>query len=520
MAAATAFSAPFPHTLLLLSDRQVTIPRRRRLVHASATPEIGTPAKPPPASIPTERKPLREVPGSYGVPLLGAIQDRQDFFNLGADTFFRQRVDRHRSTVFRVNMPPGPPISPDPRVIMLLDAKSFPVLFDIRRVEKRDVFTGTYMPSTDFTGGYRTLSFLDPSEERHTQLKNFVFTVLGMHRDRFIPEFGRAAEELWGTLEADLAATGKANFNPAAEHMALNFLLRAVTGKDPETAGLGKDGPGIIKKWVLCQLAPITSLGLPLPLEEMTLRTLRIPFRLVRKDYERLHRFFSEHAGDSLAAAETFGVGRDEACHNLLYNICFNTWGGTLFLFPSLVRLVGRGGARLHRELAEEVREVVRGAGGLSMRALGAMPLVRSTVYEVLRISPPVAYQYGRAKEDLLVESHEALFRVRGGEMLGGYQPFATRDPRVFADAEEFVPRRFLGEEGQRLLQYVVWSNGPETDSPSAQNKQCAGKDFVVMIAQLLLAELFLRYDSFDIEVAGGALGSSVCITSLRKATF
>jgi len=104
--------------------------------------------------------------------------------------------------------------------------------------------------------------------------------------------------------------------------------------------------------------------------------------------------------------------------------------------------------------------------------------------------------------------------------MLFGYQPMATKDPRVFARPEEYVPDRFLGEDGARLLRHVVWSNGPETASPTLQDKQCAGKDFVVLIARLLVAELFLRYDSFDVQVGASALGSSVTITSLKKATF
>jgi hydroperoxide dehydratase len=56
--------------------------------------------------------------------------------------------------------------------------------------------------------------------------------------------------------------------------------------------------------------------------------------------------------------------------------------------------------------------------------------------------------------------------------------------------------------------------------SPMLQDKQCAGKDFVVLIARLLVAELFLRYDSFDVQVGASMLGSSVTITSLKKATF
>ncbi|GJT58007.1 reverse transcriptase domain-containing protein [Tanacetum coccineum] len=94
--------------------------------------------------------PLHEIPGSYGIPFFQPIKDRLEYFYSGGpDEFFRSRVDKHQSTVFRANMPPGPFIRNDSKVIVLLDAKSFPVLFDVSKVEKKDVFTGTYMPSTD-----------------------------------------------------------------------------------------------------------------------------------------------------------------------------------------------------------------------------------------------------------------------------------------------------------------------------------------------------------------------------------
>lgn len=476
-----------------------------------------------PASPPTDQD-VREIPGTYGLPFIGHIRDRQDFFR-NKEEFFKSRMEKYKSTVYRVNMPPGPPFFPDPRVIMLLDAKSFPVLFDTARVEKKDLFTGTYMPSPEFTGGYRTLSFLDPSEEKHTQLKNFCFEVLRMNRDRWFPEFARAASELWGVLEKQLAENGRAVFNDEFEQVAFNFLCRSVADRDPADPGmtcLGTDGPTLIKKWVFFQLAPILSLGLPMALEELTIHSLPLPFWLIKKDYERVHGFFFTHATRALGSAEKFGVTRDEACHNLIFNICFNTWGGMTFLFPAIVRLVARAGAQLHKDLAEEVRAAVRDAdpgGRVTMRALENMPLVQSTVYEVMRLEPPVPLQYGRAKENFVLESHDGHFRVRKGELLGGYQPFATRDPKVFVDDPEmFKPRRFMGEKGQELLRYLVWSNGPETESPTVNNKQCAGKDFVIMIARLFVAELFLQYDSFDIEVSTAGLGS-MSFTSLKKST-
>lgn len=151
------------------------------------------------------------------------------------------------------------------------------------------------------------------------------------------------------------------------------------------------------------------------------------------------------------------------------------------------------------------------------MGAMEHMPLMKSVVYESLRIEPPVALQYAKAKHDLMIESHDAVFKVKEGEMLFGYQPFATKDPKVFDKPEEFVPDRFVGE-GEKLLKYVTWSNGPETEGPTVGNKQCAGKDFVVLITRLFVVELFRRYDSFDIEVGASPLGAKITLTSLKRA--
>lgn len=498
-------------------------PRRQKGAIFTIRASISEKRATQPASPPIDQD-AREIPGTYGLPFIGPIRDRQDFFR-NRDEFFKSRMEKYGSTVYRVNMPPGPLFFPDPRVIMLLDAKSFPVLFDTNRVEKKDLFTGTFMPSPEFTGGYRTLSYLDPSEEKHAQLKNFCFEVLRMNRDRWIPEFGKAASELWEGLEKQMAEKDRAVFNDEFEQMAFNFLCRSVLDRDPAEPGLtclGTDGPALIKKWVFFQLAPIYSLGLPMVLEEITFHSVPLPYGLIKKDFERIQGFFFTHGTRALNSAQKFGVTRDEASHNLIFNICFNTWGGMIGLFPAIVRLIARAGPQLHKDLAEEVRAAVRDAdagGQITMRALENMPLVQSTVYEVMRFEPPVPYQYGRAKENFVLESHDGCFKVRKGELLGGYQPFATRDPKVFVDdPEEFKPRRFMGEKGQDLLRYVIWSNGPETESPTVSNKQCAGKDFVLMIARLFVAELFLQYDSFDIEVSTAGLGS-MSFTSLKKAT-
>jgi hydroperoxide dehydratase len=127
--------------------------------------------------------------------------------------------------------------------------------------------------------------------------------------------------------------------------------------------------------------------------------------------------------------------------------------------------------------------------------------------------------QYGKAKQDFVIENHENSFQVKEGEMLFGFQPFATKDPKIFDKAGEFVGERFMGE-GEKLLKHVFWSNGRETEEPTVGNKQCPGKDFVVLFSRLLVVELFLRYDTFGIQVGKSPTGSAVTFTSLKRATF
>nr|ABS50433.1 allene oxidase synthase [Hyoscyamus niger] len=459
----------------------------------------------------------RKVPGDYGLPLIGPFKDRFDYFyNQGKNEFFKSRIQKYKSTVFRTNMPPGPFISSNPNVIVLLDGKSFPTLFDVSKVEKKDLFTGTFMPSTELTGGYRVLSYLDPSEPNHSRLKKLLFMLLSSRRDHIIPKFHETFTELFETLDTEMAEKGKADLNSGNDQASFNFLAKSLYGVNPVETKLGKEAPTLIGKWVLFNLHPVLTLGLPKVLDDLILHTFRLPPGLVKKDYQKLYDFFYENSGMILNEAEKLGISRDEACHNLLFATCFNSFGGMKIFFPNMMKSIAKAGSDLHTRLRNEIRTAVKSAGGKI--TMEKMPLMKSVVYEALRIDPPVASQYGRAKHDLTIESHDDVFEVKKGEMLYGYQPFATKDPKIFTRPEEFVPDRFVGEEGEKLLKHVLWSNGPETENPTVENKQCAGKDFVVLVSRLLVTEFFLRYDTFDVDVGTSPLGAKITITSLKKA--
>ncbi|KAJ4716428.1 Allene oxide synthase [Melia azedarach] len=471
----------------------------------------------------SSKLPLKPVPGNYGLPFFGPIKDRLDYFYFqGEDKFFQDRIHKHNSTVFRTNMPPGPFISSDPRVIALLDAVSFPILFDVSKVEKRNVLDGTFFPSVSFTGGHRVCAYLDPSEHKHSSLKSWFLSTLASKHDKFIPLFRTCLSELFIDLEDKVSEKGEANFNTISDATAFNFLFRLFCyDQNPTDTKIGSNGPKLVDKWLFLQLAPLMTLGLPKflnPLEDFLLHTFSLPSCFAKSDYKKLYDAFYKFSGSILDEAEKLEIARDEACHNLVFLAGFNAYGGFKALFPSLLKWVSLAGEKLHHQLADEIRTVVKAEGGVTLSSLDKMLLTKSVVYEVLRIQPPVPYQYGKAKVDMVINSHDAAFEIKKGEMIFGYQPLATKDPRVFENAEEFVAHRFVGE-GEKLLKYVYWSNGLETEDPTAENKQCPAKNLVVLLSRIMLVEFFLRYDTFTIEAGKVMLGSSVTFKSLTKAT-
>ncbi|KAL3814177.1 hypothetical protein ACJIZ3_015445 [Penstemon smallii] len=465
--------------------------------------------------------PLKEIPGDYGLPFFGPIKDRLDFYyRQGKDEYFRARMKKYNSTVYRVNSPPGPFNAKDSKVIVLLDAVSFPILFDTSKVEKKNVFIGTYMPSTHFTGGYRVCAYLDPSESKHETLKALLLTLLDKLHKKLIPSFRDSVTQLFIDLETELDNNGEASFNPISDKMSFDFLFRLFGNKSSYDTTVGGTGNTSLDRWLLFQLAPLVTLGLkylPNCVEDLLLHTFPLPYFVVKSGYEKVHDAFHDAIKDLIDEAEEEGVGRDEASHNLMFLTGFNAYGGTKVLFPALLKYVGTGGVDLHRRLADEIRTIVKDEGTVTLAALEKMSLAKSVVWEALRIEPPVQFQYAKAKEDITITSHDSSYVIKKGETICGYQPFATKDPKIFTNPEGFVPDRFVGE-GEKLIKYVYWSNGRESNDPTANDKQCPAKDMVVLLSRMMLVEFFLRYDTFSVEVGQLLLGSSVTFKSVTKA--
>lgn len=202
-----------------------------------------------------------------------------------------------------------------------------------------------------------------------------------------------------------------------------------------------------------------------------------------------------------------FGLSQDEAIHNLLFILGFNSFGGFSIFLPTLIGTIASDQKGLQEKLRTEARE--KGGSTLSLDSVKEMHLIQSVVYEILRLNPPVPLQFGRARKDFRLSSYESAFDIKKGELLCGYQTLVMKDPIVFDEPEKFRPDRFMGT-GEKFLDYLFWSNGPQSGTPSESNKQCAGKDIVTLTGSLILAHIFRRYDSIK--------GSASSITAVQKA--
>nr|ADP03054.2 cytochrome P450 CYP74B16 [Linum usitatissimum] len=457
------------------------------------------PIPPSAAAVP----PLRTIPGSYGWPVVGPIADRLNYFWFrGPEKFFRKRMEKYKSPVFRTNVPPTFPFfaGVNPNVVMVLDCKSYAHLFDTEIADKKDTLLGDFMPSVGFNGDLRMCAYQDVLEPKHAQIKKFIMAILKRGTKVWTTELKVNLDEMWTTLETDISSKGSATLFSPLQHCLLKLLLKSYVGADvSETApDLAKSGPTIINTWFALQVRPTIAINVIQPLEEIFVHSFRYPSFLARPGYNKLANFIKTQGHDVVQLGVTeYGLTEEEAIHNLLFVLAFNSFEGfTLFIPKLLTRLLSD--STLQEKLRVEARQ--NGGTELTFTSFKQMPLIQSFVYETLRLEPPVPTQFARARKDFTLSSSEASYKVKKGELLCGYQPLVMRDPTIFDDPESFKPDRFLGEKGAELLNYLYWSNGPETGSASHSNKQCAGKEYVTVTGSLFVAHLLRRYDSISGE--------------------
>lgn len=343
------------------------------------------------------------------------------------------------------------------------------------------------------------------------QVKSFAMDILKRSSSIWASEVVASLDTMWDTIDAGVAKSNSASYIKPLQRFIFQFLTKCLVGADPSVSPeIAESGYVMLDKWVFLQLLPTISVNFLQPLEEIFLHSFAYPFFLVKGDYRKLYDFVEQHGQAVIQRGETeFNLSKEETIHNLLFVLGFNAFGGFTIFFPSLLSALSSK-PELQAKLREEVRSKIKPGTNLTFESVKDLELVHSVVYETLRLNPPVPLQYARARKDFQLSSHDSVFEIKKGDLLCGFQKVAMTDPKIFDDPETFVPDRFTKEKGRELLNYLFWSNGPQTGSPSDKNKQCAAKDYVTMTAVLFVTHMFQRYDSVT------ASGSS--ITALEKA--
>eukprot|EP00243_Klebsormidium_subtile_P002514 TRINITY_DN1501_c0_g1_i1.p1 TRINITY_DN1501_c0_g1~~TRINITY_DN1501_c0_g1_i1.p1 ORF type:complete len:588 (+),score=148.09 TRINITY_DN1501_c0_g1_i1:360-2123(+) len=450
-------------------------------------------------------KPHKEIPGSYGIPFFGPLKDKLDYFAFkGWFEYIQGKKDQYNSSVVRVNWPRFN--GKDTQVVLLLDQASYPTLYDNAKVDKKDLFFGPYRPSLGYTDGVRILAYLDPTEEAHTQAKKYCRALLAKYSKNALKAITERSGELFANWESQIEKKGVAEVYDTFYEFIWAYLVKTFN-----FTTVLPNGGHIAKAWVGPQLLPIINLGAPSIVEALLkLIVGPLPAFIVKGKLDTLLEYHKDAGREAVHLGKEYGLSEHESVVHLMYFIAFNAHGAIVGVWASVLTAIALyGGKPLMAKLSEEVRSAAAkyGNGELTHEVIANLPLLDSVIYETLRTQPPIAVQHARAREDIVIESHDAQYTIPKGQIIAGHAYWPQRDPAIFDEPDKWIPDRFMGE-GAGLLRYLLWSNGRQTEDAVVTNKQCPGKDFVPEGTKIFLANLFLRYKAY--ELSGDAGWSTV----------
>ncbi|MGI9432787.1 MAG: cytochrome P450 [Myxococcota bacterium] len=432
----------------------------------------------------TRDETLLEVPGGYGPPVLGKLQQTLSF---GRDWrgFLAARSARYGSTVFRTHV--------GLKAITVIDPDAIRVLFDPERVRKPYGF-GPRVPPPKIVGEICPTAFTDG--ERHRKLKSLYIGMMRRGSSDLVSTFDRTATpwfERW-------ARTGHFDLTQGIADVLADFFFEWTLG-----ARLPKDD---LNLWVQNAI-PFKLLPLPSPRQAR----VRAAFDRLTAAVRAAPRFSEllKEVGDEP------GLDEVELSRDLVFTLVINGWAGTVSLVRSVMAELSR-----HPDHAAALRQALApfAPRDLDLQTLSSLEPLDHFLKEVLRMHPCVPISYGVARADLVLETRTGRYRVRSGEVLMGVIETVQHDPACFEAPEEFRPERFADPSA---LEYLVWPAGSVTAPVAPGDKVCAGRDEAMLIGALFAARLLRGYQ-WELEekpewtkpLASG----NVAATPLRVSSF
>jgi prostaglandin-endoperoxide synthase 2 len=387
----------------------------------------------------------RDLPGTYGPPLLKRIYDTADFFLRGWRRFLESRRDKFKSNVFRVNL-----FQP---TIVALDHTAIRPLFDSPDL-KQDYGFSWAKPPLDLVGGIPPSIF--ESGAAHDGPKSLYLAMAD--------EATAALDKVYADISAEFLKKWSAakifSFRDEIEEFAIALIFQLFLGWRPK----GTDARLIYLNIFNHVLGWFTR-WLPWSTYAKSLRLYPTLVDGIKKAPK-----FAAIA----AKAKALGLREDQdyVAHQIAFLLGMNSFLGTQNLLKSLV-----GELALHPELHSQLRdEFVAGGRGVVREGF---------VCETLRLHPPVFFIFGRATKSQMIQSSSGSFLVAPHELVMGAITLAHRDPDSFADPEKFDHTRYGSNKARERL---IWPRGQHDRKVKSEDRMCPGKDLA-----LLFADKFLR---------------------------
>ena len=399
---------------------------------------------------------LREIPGSYGPPVVGLLGQTLEF-RRHWKRYFDSRRDRY-GNVFKTHI--------GVKAIAILEQQAAQPLFDASIVRKRFGF-GPAVPVRRRLGDVVPTVFTN--DEEHVRQKTFLLDLMRRNVPSMVATFDRVVEPYFERWERQQTF----DWRPECDGVISDFMFEWLLGGGPDSADLSF--------WT-SHLLPEFGVEIPFLRNRKVLRTYeRILARV--KAAPRFHEV-------AAAAQEITGWDEETAARQLLFSIGFNASAGTRGALHSVVAEMTLNPA-IRQATAEEIRQTLGSDGTLDFKKLGELHGLENVVRETLRLHQPVSLFYAEARDDLVLHARAASHQVRRGELLLGVMPYIHRDPEVFDDPDSFRPDRFAKGSAASC---VLWSHGPDTGAPQPDNKMCAGKDVAELVLKMFCIKLLPHY--------------------------
>lgn len=397
---------------------------------------------------------LREVPGSYGLPLLGKILGTAEFFLFGWEQYFARRRDIHQSSVFKVNL-----FQP---TIAVLDQQGIAPLFADKTLIQDYGFSWA-VPPRPLVGDV-TPSIYEHGPA-HDNPKAFYMALMAARGPALPQVFDAVAEEFFTRW----IGMGKFDWQGELEDMAVSLIFEWLLGARPTTADVR-----LIYGNIFLHLAVWAEKPFPNSTYNRSL-----------KAYERLIDFIrnAPRYGEISALARQHGLSDEAIPHQLAFLMGMNGFLGTQSMLKSIVGELSQQG-----ELQNDLQ--VRLAAG-DLATIFTDSLLDGTIREVLRLHPPVFFIFGRATEDRPLATASGDFRIRKGDLVMGVIPFALEDPAAYPDPMVFDPNRYVEAQARENL---IWARGPQDQEVVPDDKICPGKDPAILLGKLFCARLAAAY--------------------------